>query len=216
VIAGALAWLLQAASNDVPPRPEWERLPSAAAFTKFYPEGAQRQGLEGLGFVSCTVTARGLLESCTVTREEPPGAGFGEAALRLATLFKMRPHREHGKAVPGGTVVLPIRFRLPAPPVPGYVTNVRWLSIPGPQDMARGYPAKAFAAGVDGNATIECRVEPKGTLKDCFVASEQPTGYGMGEAALRLAPIFRMRPVPEASSPEGVSVRVPIRWQLTR
>ena len=39
--------------------------------------------------------------------------GFGDAAMKLSKLFKMRPQTKDGQPVDGGTVRIPIAFRLP-------------------------------------------------------------------------------------------------------
>ena len=61
----------------------------------------------------CTVNARGQLENCAVTNENPSDQGFGDAALRLSKLFKMRPETKDGAPVSGGKITIPIAFRLP-------------------------------------------------------------------------------------------------------
>lgn len=57
---------------------------------------------------------------CTVVREYPAGAGFGEATLKLAPLFQMSATTSDGTSVEGGTVRLPIRWLLPGSPLIGF------------------------------------------------------------------------------------------------
>lgn len=80
---------------------------------RYYPDRAQRMSIEGSATISCTVNARGTLDSCSVTTETPAEAGFGEAAMKLSKLFKMRPQTKDGAPVDGGTVRIPLRFQLP-------------------------------------------------------------------------------------------------------
>jgi protein TonB len=80
---------------------------------RYYPERAQRMNVEGKATISCTVTAQGTLSSCSVADEDPSDQGFGEAAMRMSKLFKMRPMTKDGAPVSGGTVRIPIVFRLP-------------------------------------------------------------------------------------------------------
>jgi len=59
------------------------------------------------------VDAGGSLQGCSVASEEPDSMGFGDAAMKLSKLFKMRPMSKDGQPVDGGTVRIPIRFVLP-------------------------------------------------------------------------------------------------------
>jgi TonB family protein len=81
---------------------------------RYYPARAERMGIEGVASISCFVTIEGALRNCVVKSEEPAGAGFGEAALNMATLFKMRPATRDGKPVESVMpITIPIRFTLP-------------------------------------------------------------------------------------------------------
>jgi protein TonB len=102
-----------------PPRPsvitspDWLRRPSGEDIARYYPERAQRMNVEGRATISCSVTAKGTLEGCSVQSEDPADQDFGSAALRMSRLFKMRPMTKDGAPVEGGTVRIPIRFVLP-------------------------------------------------------------------------------------------------------
>jgi hypothetical protein len=49
------------------------------------------------------------------------------------------------------------------------------------------YPAAARAAGVEGTATLTCLLTERARWTECTLASESPTGFGFGDAALKLA-----------------------------
>lgn len=102
-----------------PPRPsvitnpDWRRRPSGEDLARYYPDRAARMEVEGSATISCSVTARGTLESCSIVSETPDNMGFGDAAMRMSRLFQMRPQTRDGQPVSGGTVRIPIRFNLP-------------------------------------------------------------------------------------------------------
>ncbi|MCA3739256.1 MAG: energy transducer TonB [Phenylobacterium sp.] len=102
-----------------PPRPsvitnpDWARRPSGEDIARYYPDRAQRMEVEGRVTLSCKVTAKGLLEGCSVVSEDPADQDFGSAAMRMTRLFKMRPQTKDGAPVEGGTVRIPLRFQMP-------------------------------------------------------------------------------------------------------
>jgi TonB family protein len=85
----------------------------AEDLARFYPEQAARTNASGRATTECKVTAEGTLVDCQVIEESPPGLGFGEASVKLDSLFKMRPLTKDGVPVGGGTVRIPIRWIIP-------------------------------------------------------------------------------------------------------
>jgi protein TonB len=69
--------------------------------------------VEGRATISCRVNAKGTLDSCSIVSDEPADMGFGESAMKMSKLFKMRPQTKDGQPVDGGQVRIPIAFRLP-------------------------------------------------------------------------------------------------------
>ena len=95
------------------------------------------------------------------------------------------------------------------------VTHPDWSSLPKASDLARFYPRKQSIAGVEGMAVMRCRVRKTGALSACRVVRETPQGSGFGAAALRMAPLFRMKPMSEDGKPvAGGIVIIPIKYQL--
>ena len=106
------------------------------------------------------------------------------------------------------------------PPPAGYmppVVHMPWKTIPSRSDIAANYPPRALAMKIEGHVAIKCRATAQRLLSDCVVLSEDPAGFGFGEATLKLAAFFRLKPSNEdGAPPEGGSIRLPIRWALPK
>jgi protein TonB len=102
----------------------------------------------------------------------------------------------------------------PAPPAPAVITNPTWIERPSGRDFARYYPERALERERQGRVILDCVVASDGRIS-CSVSSEDPTGWGFGEAAQRISRHFRMSPRLEDGRPtEGGRVRVPINFRL--
>ena len=127
VLPLVLAMVLQSAEVDAappaPPAPasfvesvgsEWRPMgyPKGAR-RLYYPQNAAMRGITGMVVLECIVSAKGAVPNCRVLSETPPGLGFGEAAIQMAGLFKMKPAWKDGVAVDGTVVKIPVKFQLP-------------------------------------------------------------------------------------------------------
>lgn len=89
--------------------PVWMRRPSSQEMARYYPDRAQRMGVAGEAVVTCVVAADGSLDACVLESESPSDMGFGEAALKLATLFRL----QLAPGDVGSKISLPIAFAIP-------------------------------------------------------------------------------------------------------
>jgi TonB family protein len=114
-IAAAHAAAAQRA-HDHPPAPltaplAWLSRPGARDFEAAYPRDAFRDGLGGDVTLECLVQVDGEL-ACVVANETPPGMGFGEAARLAAARFRLPQQTADGRPTAGGTVTIPLHFRV--------------------------------------------------------------------------------------------------------
>jgi TonB family protein len=84
--------------------------------TSYYPERALRMHIRGEARVKCMITAESTLDKCEVLSESPLGFGFGETAIKVVMLYRMKPMMRDGHPVDGGVVIVPMRFQLPGDP----------------------------------------------------------------------------------------------------
>jgi TonB family protein len=103
--------------------PDWASRPSADDVSRFYPRLPQLIELSGSAAISCAVTVQGALTDCTTVEEKPAGMGFGDAALSLSALFKMKPRTLDGQPVAGGSVRIPINFTMADQATPSVLTT---------------------------------------------------------------------------------------------
>lgn len=106
---------------------------------------------------------------------------------------------------------------LTTPPVEGaIITDPDWQRRPSGSDLAGWYPPQAANEGIEGSATIQCRVDVRGYVEDCVVVSESPEGMGFGPATIGAGTRhFRMRPQTVNGEPmDEVLVNITVRWLL--
>ncbi|MBY0562847.1 MAG: energy transducer TonB [Hyphomonadaceae bacterium] len=92
---------------------------------------------------------------------------------------------------PTTTGELPILGFAPPEAGPVAIASPTWLRRP--RDLARYYPPRALARGVEGRVVLDCVVHATGALS-CRVSSESPANWGFGEAAQRISREHQMVP----------------------
>jgi protein TonB len=102
----------------------------------------------------------------------------------------------------------------PAPPTPAVLTGMVWLQRPSSQDFNRYYPSRAMEREQEGRVVLDCLVSADGRIA-CTVISEDPTGWGFGDAAIRISRNFRAAAQTADGRPtSGGRTRVPITFRL--
>ncbi|HYE45582.1 MAG TPA: TonB family protein [Caulobacter sp.] len=109
-------------------------------------------------------------------------------------------------------IAAPVLAQTPAVE-PTLIRKPVWEEFPPGEAVDKAYPQAAYDQGVGGKVVLLCGVLDTGRLENCVVRSETPAGHGFSEAALSLAPGFRMRPTNEEGKPvAGGTVRLPIQF----
>lgn len=99
------------------------------------------------------------------------------------------------------------------PPTPPVLTGARFLEQPSGRDFTSYYPRRALERGQSGRVVLSCDVSADGRMA-CRVASEEPVGWGFGEASLNAARHFRVAPLTADGRPtSGGTLNVPMVWR---
>lgn len=197
--------------------PGWLRAPSITQQRAAYPEKARATKVDGRSTLDCAIARTGALNSCAIIQEEPVGYGFGAAAKRLSTLFVAPTTDASGAALAGAHVQIPVAFAIKGMDgEQSVIGKPQWKALPGAADLASVYPPGAIKAGIrKARVVLSCTVAEDGALAGCAVESEDPAGYGLGEATVGLAGTFRLGVWSAEGLPTvGGVVRVPIRFDF--
>lgn len=94
------------------------------------------------------------------------------------------------------------------------VTAPLWAAKPSETDFEAAYPKRLKRNKVSASVVVTCRIDAAGALQGCKVMTEAPGGKGLGEAALKLIPHFRAKPLDgEGQAVAGRVVDLPIAFQ---
>ncbi len=88
---------------------QWRERPTAADYESHYPRGAFMQSIPGRVQLNCVVQENRRVD-CAVASESPAGMGFGDAALELAQIYRMRHEFPSGAPTAGARVDVLMRF----------------------------------------------------------------------------------------------------------
>ena len=173
--AATLAATTGAAAPSSNPPGFLER-PKADDIARFMPDYAVRKQLSGGAVLKCSVQPDSHLGNCRVAFEAPEGAGFGDAALKLAGLFRLRPPRPGAPG--GGTVTIPIAFEAEGPNSPKalLISHPLWTAAPTFAEVRKA--DDELAAGAAGTLDLRCRVDRAGRIGLCnsSLPASPPTG----------------------------------------
>lgn len=221
-------------------RPDWAQKPTGDQMADFYPKKAQEERVSGKAWMTCAVTAQGVLRDCVIDLETPRGWGFGEAALGLASFFLMKPKTVDGEPVDGGEVTVPINFEYPEErlgdgamvmtrvgttgsqnaagqlyPCPDgygqcYGHTVTWAVQPDARQTRRMIAKGAPKAGATFAA---CTTGVDGALLDCIFAGDQ-SDAAMAVIRPTLANLRAPETADDGLPTATTTIVVPFIWEL--
>lgn len=196
----------------------WIEAPSVADVQAAVSAKAKAEKVTGHATLECGFTKEGRLLNCSTIQEEPKGYQFAAAAKRLVPRFKAPAVDPQGHAVSDALTDLNFTF---APETFDAATPLigrpNWTRLPEADDLQAVLPEAAKKAGVlKARVVMSCTVVADGSLTGCRPTTEEPPGYGYGEATVQLARTFRLSVWSAEGLPTvGGQVSVPIRYDFT-
>ncbi|MBA4805425.1 MAG: energy transducer TonB [Brevundimonas sp.] len=98
----------------------------------------------------------------------------------------------------------------PAPPRPSVITQPSWSRPVQPE-----FPERAQSRGIEeGSVEVSCTVRPDGSLANCQILNENPSGAGFGQAVLSATRRARVSPRTVDGAAQGATVRWTVRFRL--
>jgi hypothetical protein len=100
---------------------------------------------------------------------------------------------------------------------PTHMTQIwepQWLERPTAAEYQAVRPTSGPGATISGGARIRCDITADGRLAPCMVEKESPAAMGFGQAALTIAPKYRVATTTRAGAPivDGF-LRVTFDWR---
>lgn len=84
------------------------------------------------------------------------------------------------------------------------------ISLPSREDILSAEPASTVSQNITGMVLVGCSVAVDGSVNSCRIVSEDPKGYGLGQAALSLSSKIRATPETVDGVPQTSWFAVPI------
>jgi hypothetical protein len=90
---------------------------------------------------------------------------------------------------------------------------INWRRLPSGEDLRRYYPASALQKRVEGHATISCSVNQRGLFYDCLKLNENPQGLGFGDAAVKMAPLYKLN-LEKSAAGDLIAPATPVTFEV--
>jgi hypothetical protein len=210
VVAG-LATAILLGGADAPKNPpaarpgRFTQTPTFEQIVAAMPPGSYSPDSTYIAMIGCKAAEDRSLEGCRVVQQAPGSEDFGRASLSLAPQYRLKPVAEGGYPA-GAAVFIP------------FVSNSfdkapDWLRKPTADNLMAVWPVEAVRRGLGGGALIDCLINLQGSLFDCVVIDETPSGQQFGAAAIALTPQFLMKPGTRHGRPVVSAIQIPINFK---
>lgn len=204
VISG---YTIEGAVHPLTPPPP---APGQPPLLRYYPERAQAEHVEGRAVLACTdVDAERHPTGCRVVDETPENYGFGETALTLARVVRVRDPSSPG------ALVLTFNSRMADHPKPLDLIQkpevLKAAYVEDYQGLVRGtYPRFVGEAW----AVVSCRVNAIGRAQDCRTLAASRPDEGLHALANSLGNRFFLAPKDKDGAPvAGRTLMLLVRMQ---
>lgn len=139
-----------------------------------YPDGAFSAGLKGSVDLGLFVDELGASQQVKVLSEDPPGMGFGEAALEAVRSWVWHPAEINGMLVGEDWKVRLVFDPVRSERIRPFCTLVERRDCP---------PPAGFGGGGEGGVMLQVEVGIDGAPERIAVVRESPRGEGLAKAA---------------------------------
>jgi TonB family protein len=196
--------------------PVWASTVSYADLARAYP--AKAGGVAGYAAAHCEVSRTGALSGCQLIAEDPPRKGFGQAAVSLASTFKVSPEWATAPGHADLWVDVPVRFPASGAAESRTVDAPYWVAGFDPSQALKLFPPEAADKGItSGEGYAKCVVAVDGSLTQCAPDAGDSDGLGFSQAAAKLVSTMRMNPWTSDGAPvDGAVVRIGVKLNLKR
>jgi len=200
----------------VNPAIAWTESPTFADLAAAYPRKARDAKLTGRASLACDFARDGRVKNCRTVMEAPSGQGFGRAAESLAKFFLSPVTQVNGKSISEYAVQIPIVFD-PSVLDAGQpaVGSPKWAALPSATDTQAAFAPVVRSAAGTVRVVLDCKVQMGGGVGDCAVENGQAADQAVAQAAMTLAPHFKLTTWTVEGLPTvGGTVRIPLRYQV--
>lgn len=133
------------------------------------------------------------------------------AALGVTGVHAQTPEAPAAEAPPEASPPEPVA----AAPAQPKIGSAKVIRRPTPEETSDLYPPEARRHAKQGEAVVSCEIGLSTRLEKCVIASEDPPGFGFGDALMKATAFYRIEPPTVNGKPvPHVRIKIPMRFQF--